>query len=261
MLLGKIALVTGGSRGVGRAIALRLAEEGADVIINYRRKGLAAGEVAAAVETMGRRGLAIKADIADPVEIQHMLEEVRAFGGLDILIANAASGVMTSILNATEKHWNHTLRTNAFSFMALVQQAAPLLAARAGSRIIAVSSPGATRTTPDYGLVGASKAALEALVRFLAVELAPQGIAVNAVSPGLLDTKATHFLPDVDALLTRVDGQTPAGRLVTVEDVADVVSLLCSPRAKMIVGQTLVVDGGYGLLYSPAPLVPAAKDE
>lgn len=261
MLTGKIALVTGGARGVGRAVCLRLAEEGADVAINYLRKGKAAGEVAAAIEKMGRRAVVIKADIAEPLEIERMLEAVREFGGLDILVANAASGVMTPMMDATEKYWNHTLRTNAFSFLSLVQQAAPLLAARAESRIIAVSSPGASRTTSGYGLVGASKAALEALVRFLAVELAPQGIVVNAVSPGLLDTKATRFLPDAEAMLARVDGQTPAGRLVTVEDVADVVSLLCSPRAKMIVGQTVVVDGGYGLLYSPAASAPATEDE
>jgi enoyl-[acyl-carrier protein] reductase III len=168
---------------------------------------------------------------------------------------------MSSMLDATEKYWEHTMRTNAFGFLALVQHAAPLLAAAAESRIIAVSSPGASRVTPNYGLVGVSKAALEALVRFLAMELAPLGIVVNAVSPGLLDTSATHFLPDADAMLARVDAQTPAGRLATVEDVADVVSLLCSPHAKMIVGQTIVVDGGYGLLYSPAPSLPAAEDE
>ncbi len=249
MLAGKIALVTGASRGVGRAIALRLAEEGADVIINYLRKGKAAREVAAAIEAMGRRVRVVKANVSDPADIQRLVDEARDFGGLDIVVSNAASGVMEPVLAITEKHWQHTLNTNARAFLTLVQKSVPLLTARGGGAIVALSSSGARRVADGYALVGTSKAALESLVRYAAVELAPRGIVVNAVSPGLIDTDAAHFLPNADELLAQVHAATPAGRLVTVEDVADVVAFLCSPRAKMIVGQTIILDGGYDLIY------------
>lgn len=249
MLTGKIALVTGASRGVGRAIALRLAEDGADVIINYLRKKSAAQEVAAAVEALGRRALVVKANVSEEEGIGQLIAAAQEFGGLDIVISNAASGVMEPMLDVTYKHWQHTMNTNAFAFLSLVQQATPLLEARGGGRVIALSSTGATRVTAGYSLVGTSKAALESLVRYCGVELAPKGILVNAVSPGLIDTDAAHFLPNADELLAYTAQKTPAGRMVTVEDVAELVSFLCSPRARMIVGQTIVMDGGFGLTY------------
>lgn len=249
MLAGKIALVTGASRGVGRAIALRLAEEGADVIVNYLRKGSAAREVAAAIAGLGRRALVVKANVSEPDDIQRLVDEAQAFGGLDIVISNAASGVMEPALAITKKHWQHTLNTNALAFLVLVQKTTPLLAARGGGAIVALSSSGARRVADGYALVGTSKAALESLVRYTAIELAPQGIIVNAVSPGLIDTDAAHFLPNAEEMLATTHAKTPAGRLVTVDDVADLVAFLCSARAKMIVGQTIILDGGYDLLY------------
>ena len=251
MLTGKIALVTGASRGIGRAIALRLAQEGADVVVNYLRKGSAAREVVAAIEALGRRAVAVKANVSEADDLQRLMDEVTAFGGLDIVIANAASGVMLPVLSITAKHWHHTLNTNALAFVLLAQQAAPLLAARGGGVILTLSSPGARAVHTGYGLVGASKAALEALVRNLAVELAPQGIVVNAICPGLVDTDAAQFLPEAGEFLAEVGRATPAGRLATPDDVADVVSWLCSPGARMIRGQTIIVDGGYELLYQP----------
>jgi enoyl-[acyl-carrier protein] reductase III len=245
MLTGKIALVTGASRGIGRAIALRLAQLGADVVINYLRKESAAREVAAVVESQGQRALVVKANVGDGEDIARLFDAVAAFGGLDILVANAAIGVMEPLSAVTPKHWQRTVGTNAWGFLAMTQRASPLMRARGGGRIVALTSPGSQRVIEHYGLVGSSKAALEALVRYWAVELAADGIVVNAVSPGMIDTDAVKQLNTPDAVLELVRQQTPAGRLATPEDVAGVVAFLCSPQAQMIVGQTLVVDGGY----------------
>src|SRR5688572_24884172 len=157
MLAEKIALVTGASRGIGRAVALRLAQEGADVVINYWRKESAAREVADAVMAYGRRALLVKADVADEKDVARLFDEVRAFGGLDIMVANAAIGVMEPLLAATSKHWQRTVGTNAWAFLALAQQATPLMRARGGGRMIALTSLGSTRVIENYGLVGSSK--------------------------------------------------------------------------------------------------------
>jgi enoyl-[acyl-carrier protein] reductase III len=246
---GKRALITGSSRGIGRAIALRLAQEGADVIVNYVRKGAAAQEVVSAIEAMGRRAVAVRANVAESEGVQRLVEAATDFGGIDFLISNAATGVMEPILSVTEKHWQWTMGANAWGFLYLTQQFTPMLQARGGGRIVALTSLGSTRTMDHYGLVGTSKAALEALVRYCAVELAPMGIIVNAVSPGLTDTAAAHFLPDADNLLVEAARQTPTKQIPTVEDAANVVAFLCSDDARMIVGQTILVDGGLSLRY------------
>ena len=246
MLTGKIALVTGASRGIGRAVALRLAQAGADVVIGYLRKERAAREVANAVEAYGRRASIVKADVGDEAGVARLFDEVRTFGGLDILVANAAIGVMEPLLSVTPKHWQRTFNTNTLGFLAMVQQAVPLMRARGGGRIVALTSLGSARVIEHYGLVGTSKAALESLVRYWAVELASEGIIVNAVSPGMVETDALKALsPNPEPLLERIRQQTPAGRVVTPEDVAGLILFLCSPEAQMIVGQTLVMDGGY----------------
>lgn len=248
MLTGKIALVTGASRGIGRAVALRLAQLGADVVINYLRKERAAREVAEAVAATGRRALLLKADIADGNDLDRLFAEVRAFGGLDILIANAAIGVMEPLADVTPKHWQRTYATNTWAFLAMTQAAVPLMQARGGGYVVALTSPGSQRVIDNYGLVGSSKAALEALVRYWGVELAREGIIVNAVSPGMIETDAVKQLAKPDEVLALVRQQTPSGRLATAEDVAGVVAFLCSPAAQMIIGQTLVVDGGFSHL-------------
>jgi enoyl-[acyl-carrier protein] reductase III len=248
MLTGNIALVTGGSRGIGRAVALRLAQAGADVVICYLRKGNAGREVADAIEALGQRALLVKADVGDPQDVARLFAEVRAFGGLDILVSNAALGVMEPLLSVTAKHWQRTMETNAWGFLSLVQHAVPLMRTRGGGRVVALTSLGAGRVIENYGLVGSSKAALEAMVRYWGVELAAEGIIVNAVSPGIIETDAIRSLTNPDELVALVREQTPAGRLATPEDVAGVVEFLCSPAAQMIVGQTLVVDGGFSHL-------------
>jgi enoyl-[acyl-carrier protein] reductase III len=246
-LAGRKALVTGGSRGIGRAIAVRLAEAGCDVAINYLRNRVQAEETAAAVEAHGRRALLHKVNVADEDRLDEMFAAIReAFGGLDILVSNAASGVIKPALELTSRHWHWTMDINAAALLPLVQRARPLMGT--SGHVIAVSSLGAIRAIPNYAAVGASKAALESLVRHLAVELAPQGIRVNAISAGVVDTDALKHFSNREQLLTESARRTPAGRLTQPEDVADAALFLVSPLARMMVGQTVVVDGGYSIM-------------
>jgi len=246
-LTGRRALVTGGSRGIGRAIAVRLAEAGCDVAINYLRNRSHAEETADAVRAHGRRALLHKVNVAEESKLGGMFDAIAAeFGGLDILVSNAASGVIKPALELTTRHWHWTMDINAAALLPLVQRARPLM--QTGGHVIAVSSIGAVRAIPNYAAVGASKAALESLVRHLAVELAPQGIRVNAISAGVVDTDALKHFSNREQLLTESIRRTPAGRLTEPEDVADAALFLVSPLAGMMVGQTIVVDGGYSVM-------------
>ncbi len=247
-LTGRRALVTGGSRGIGRAIAVRLAEAGADVAINYLRNRKPAEETAAAVRAAGRRALLLKGNVADPDVHDEMFQTIeREFGGLEILVSNAASGVIKPAMELTLKHWHWTMDINAAALLPLAQRTVRLMGDR-GGHVIAVSSLGAVRAIPSYAAVGASKAALESLVRHMAVELAPRGVRVNAVSAGVVDTDALKYFSNRDLLLSESARRTPAGRLTAPSDVADAVLWLTSPFASMVVGQTIVVDGGYSIL-------------
>ncbi len=249
-LSGKVALITGSSRGIGRAIALELAWLGADVVVHYLRKKNAAEDVAAAIKELGREAIALKANLAEVGPIETMFDQIEAaFGRCDIFIGNAASGTPRDILEVTDKHWDWTMDVNARSILRCVQRAAPLMAQAGWGRIVNLTSPGSSRVLPHYGAIGLSKAVVEALTRYLAADLAPQGIIVNAVSPGLVKTDAVSAFPvDLQETFDYATTRTPAGRLVTPEDVARVVAFLCSDAAGMIVGQTILVDGGYSLL-------------
>jgi enoyl-[acyl-carrier protein] reductase III len=245
---GKRALVTGGSRGIGRAIALCLAEAGADVAINYLRNVEAARDTVAAIRSAGVEALAVKANVADEDGVSRLFDELgRGFGHLDIVVSNAASGVLKSALELTRRHWHWTMDINAGALLPLVQRAIPLMG-QGGGKVIAVSSLGATRAIPNYAAVGASKAALESLVRHLAIELAPKGINVNAVSAGIVDTDALKHFPHREQMLAHTRARTPAGRLTEPDDIAQVVLFLASAEARMIHGQVVVVDGGYSIL-------------
>jgi enoyl-[acyl-carrier protein] reductase III len=250
LLNGRVALITGSSRGIGRAIALELAARGADIVVNYLRKRSAAEEVAASIEALGRRAIAVKANVGSATQIESMFDRVRAeFGRCDILVGNVASGVVRPITQVEDKHWDWTLDINARSILRCARQAVPLMEDQGWGRIIAITSFGSTRVFSEYGVIGVSKAAIEALARYLAVELAPKGIVVNAVSPGIVETEALQFFPiDVKETLREAAGRTPARRVTTPEDVARVVAFLCSDDAAMIVGQTIVVDGGWSIL-------------
>jgi len=239
---GATALVTGGSRGIGKAIALRLAREGAArVAIGYFRSDAAAEETAEELRGLGAEPILVRGNVTST----RVLEQVGALGPLGVLVHNAASGVIRPALETDERHWDWTLGANARALLALARVAVPSMPP--GSSIVGISSLGSTRVLNDYALVGTSKAALEALVRYLAVELAPQGIRVNAVSAGIVETGALDHFPNREAML-EMGARNPAGRLVAPEDVADAVAFLCSPAADMIRGHTLVVDGGWSLL-------------
>jgi enoyl-[acyl-carrier protein] reductase III len=233
--------VSGGSRGIGRAIALRFARDGAKrVAIGYFRSDRAAEETSEQLRELGAEPTLVRGNVTS----ERVLEEVAALGPLDVLVHNAASGVSVPALEATEKHWDWTVNTNARALLQLAQVAAPQMPD--GASIVAISSLGAQRVLENYTLVGTSKAALEALVRYLAVEFAPR-IRVNAVSGGIVETDALDAFPNRDEML-RAGAANPVGRLVTPEDIASAVAFLCSPEADMIRGQTLIVDGGFSLL-------------
>lgn len=243
---GKVALITGGSRGIGRAIAGRLSEHGVDVVVNYVRHKKDAETTAAMVEKHGRRCLAIKANVAKEADVKSMMAEVeKEFGRLDFLVSNAASGVLKPALELTERHWNWAMDINARALLTLVQQGLRLM--QPGSRVMAVSSLGAVRAIENYTTVGASKAALESLVRHLAVELGEKGININTISAGAVDTDALKHFPNREEILSRALELTPLGRLTTPEDVADIALFLCSNLASMIQGQVITVDGGYAI--------------
>lgn len=243
---GASVLVTGGSRGIGKAIALRFASLGARrVAVGYLRGDRAAEETASELRTLGAEPVLVRGNVSSA----RVAEEVAALGPLDVLVHAAATGVIRPALETEDRHWDWTLAANARALLSLTRAAAPAMPS--GSSILAISSLGSTRVLEDYALVGASKAALEALVRYLAVELAPRGIRVNAVSAGVVETGALEHFPQKEAML-ELGARNPVGRLVTPEDVAAAVTFLCSPEAEMIRGQTLVVDGGWSLLASPA---------
>jgi enoyl-[acyl-carrier protein] reductase III len=246
----KVALVTGSGRGIGRAIALRLAQEGADLVINFFRNRAPAEETARKIRELGREAIAVKANVGDIDGINKLFDAIETiYNGLDILVCNAASGFNRPAMQQKPKGWDWTMNINARSLLFCAQRATPMMESRGGGYIVSISSPGSFRVMPDYVVVGASKAALEALTRYLAVELAPRGIVVNAVSPGVVETDALkHFnvLRD-DEIIPQIIQSTPAGRIATPEDVAGVVAFLCTPEANMIQGQTIIVDGGFTL--------------
>ncbi|MGH7163166.1 MAG: enoyl-[acyl-carrier-protein] reductase FabL [Planctomycetota bacterium] len=247
-LSGKFALVTGGSRGIGRAICVRLAEHGCRVGFNYLRNREAAAEAIKLIAAAGPEPLEVRANVADEEHLTGLFETLKKeFGRLDILVSNAALGVLKPVTQLREKDWRWTMDINARALVPLARGAVELMGDRGGS-IVAVSSLGATRAIPFYGAVGASKAALESLVRHLAVENAARNVRVNVVSGGAVDTDALKFFPNREEILRDSLKRTPAGRLVTPGDMADAVLFLVSDLAKMVHGQTLVVDGGCSIV-------------
>ncbi len=242
-----MALITGASRGIGRAIAETLSREGADIVLNYLRNEEAAAEVEKRLASQGSKVLKVQANVGNPKEAQALVEEAgQKFGKIHILIHNAALGAFKPVSQLRVNQWDLSLDVNAKALLVLTQTALPWM--KEGGSVIALSSLGSKRYIPNYGAIGISKAALETLVRYLAVELAPKKIRVNAVSGGLVDTDAMRLFPEQERFKKEVLLRTPAGRIGKPEDLAKIVSFLASDEAAWIYGQTVIADGGLSLI-------------
>lgn len=240
----KVALITGGARGIGKATALKLAQAGCDLAIVYYNSSDEAAALVKQIQELGRKAIAIQANVADHQSVKEMYLQFREhFSQLDFLISNAASGVLKPALKMSTKHWRWCMETNALALNHLVSEGLSLMST--GGRVLALSSLGAERAIPNYAFIGASKAALEALVRSLSLELAPYGITANTVSAGVVDTDALKHFPNREQLLDEYQAHALASRPLMPEDVANAIYLLCLPEAAMINGHTLFVDAGY----------------
>jgi enoyl-[acyl-carrier protein] reductase III len=248
-----VALVTGSSRGIGRATALLFAERGHDVVVHYRREAEAAEAVAKEAQDSGAATLVVAGDLVDGDVPGRIITEVRdRFGRLDVLVANAASTAFKPLQDVGARHLDLTMRTVVQSFLLLAQGAVPLMAGRPGS-IVAVSGFDSIRVVANHGLLGAAKAALEQLVRYLAVELAPDDIAVNSVLPGFVSTDSARIWAEASypggwPAFEAEHGKTP-GAIISPEQIAELIAFLCSPAGRCIRGHNLVADAGVTLPF------------
>lgn len=248
-LSGKVALVTGASRGIGRACALELARRGADVAVNFLTSTAGAAETAQLVQQQGTRAVSLRADVSDSDDIHACVDYVvEHFGRLDIIVSNAAAGGFRPLLGVTPANWDSVIRSNAAPLLWLLQAAMPQFEKQGAGKVAAISSHGSSRAFGNYGAIGPSKAALESLVRHLAFEVGPRGVNLNVVLAGMVETEAIRTFPDGQNLLqsTRENMLVKRNNL-TPEDVAQAVAFLVGPHSDLIQGHTLVVDGGISI--------------
>ena len=257
---GRVAIVTGGTRGIGRAVALRLARDGAHCVLTYRRSADLAAEVVAQIQLEGVKGLALPLELSRPSDVPAVVERVgEAFGRVDILVANAAATSFRPLMEQKEHNVRRTFAISVDSFLAAVQAARPLMRGRAG-RIVAVSGIDSFQAMPGHGLLGGAKAAVESLVRSLALELGPEGITVNGVNPGMVTTDSSRQYierglgRDYEATMAALAARTPVRRTGTAEDVADCVAWIVSDGAGFLTGQTILLDGGLTIVSPLAGL-------
>jgi enoyl-[acyl-carrier protein] reductase III len=243
----KFLFISGGSRGIGRAITLGQSRPGMVIFVNYLRDDEAAEAVKVEAEKKGARVHLLQGNVGDPDAVPALFDAVKKITPrLDALIHNAALGVFKPVSKLRVKDWDLSLDVNAKALLLLSQAALPLMKEN-GGKILTISSLGSHRFTPNYGAIGISKAALENLVRYLAVELAADKIVVNCVSGGLIDTDSLKMFPDFDRMKKEFLSRTPGGRLGTPEDISNVIEFLLSSKSDWIRGQTIVADGGYSL--------------
>lgn len=246
-LTGRVALVTGSSRGIGRASALKLAEAGADVVINYVTSRAAAIEVAEQIEAIGRRAYVVKADVGEEEDVESMMDFIsEQIGRLDIVVSNAATGGFRPLLTANARHFQTTMNINVLSLVYLVRAAIPLLERAPGrGKVVAISSHGSHMALPMYGLIGGSKAALESIARHLTLEVGDRGVNVNVVKAGLVETDSTRKIPFADRMFAgRVEKSMMGDRVLSADDVANAVLFLASPLSDLVQGETITIDGG-----------------
>lgn len=248
----QVSLITGASRGIGRSLALTLARRGGTVVVNYKKNADLAEKTVVDIEEAGGQGFAVQADVETSEGVTALFDEVaRRCGRLDHFVSNAAASAFKNILDLGPHHLDRSYAMNLRPFVLGAQQAVRLM--DNGGRIVALSSYGSMRAYPTYATLGAMKAAIEAWVRYMAVEFAPYGINVNAVNGGLIDSDSLAYfygvkgMPDMRSVLDRI----PAGRPGTVQEVADTIAFLLGEGAGYITGQTLVIDGGLSVVAPP----------
>ncbi|WP_020112858.1 SDR family oxidoreductase [Rhodococcus sp. 114MFTsu3.1] len=248
----KTVLITGGSRGMGQQLALRLAGEGANIVVNYRRDTEAASQTVEAIEAAGGKALAVQADVSDTAAVEAMIgHAVDRFGSLDVVVANAAASAFKPLIDIHGRHIEKTMGITVQGFLDLVRLALPHM--NRGGRVMAVSGWDSFRVLPGHGLLGAAKAAMETIVKYLAIELAANGVSTIGVCPGPIDTDSfRYYAGDAwDDYAKQWLAQTPSGAYPTPAEVAEVMAFLCSPQSAAINGQTIVVDGGLSLATMP----------
>jgi enoyl-[acyl-carrier protein] reductase III len=249
----KVSLVTGSSRGIGRALALTLARDGAAVVVNFVRNADLAEQTVREIEALGSRAIAVQANMETTEEIDVLFDRVeREFGRLDHFVSNAAASSFKKILDLKAHNLDRSFDLNVRAFVLGAQRAVKLM--KDGGRIAVLSSYGSVRAYPTYANLGSNKAAVEAWVRYMAVEFAPRGINVNAVNGGLIDTEScAYFYKNVAGMapIESVLAKIPKARMGTAQEVADTIAFLLAPESEYITGQTIAVDGGLSVIAPP----------
>src|SRR5580700_5558531 len=249
----KVSLITGSSRGIGRTLALTLAREGATVVVNYQRNADLAAAVVREIESLGSRAIAVQANVENTDDIDMLFDRGAAeFGRLDHFVSNAAASSFKKIADLKAHNLDRSFDLNVRAFVLGAQRAIKLM--QTGGRIAVLSSYGSIRVYPTYANLGSNKAAIEAWVRYMAVEFAPRGINVNAVNGGLIDTEScAYFYENVPGMapIESVLSKVPKGRMGTTQEVADTIAFLLAPESEYVTGQTLCVDGGLSVIAPP----------